>query len=128
MTPTSSWKTFGEQVRRFHPTVPIIGFPRGAGINYERYIRETGVTAVGLDSAVPLSWARTVLQPMLPVQGNLDPVLLLNGGAPMETAVREILSVLGSGPLIFNLGHGVIKETPPDHVAALIDCVRRGPV
>jgi len=117
-----------EQVRSRHPGVPIIGFPRGAGINYERYIRETGVTAVGLDSAVPLSWARTILQPMLPVQGNLDPVLLLNGGAPMEAAVREILSVLGSGPLIFNLGHGVIKETPPDHVAALIDCVRRGPV
>lgn len=117
-----------EQVRSRHPSVPIIGFPRGAGINYERYVRETGVTAVGLDSAVPLSWARTVLQPVLPVQGNLDPVLLLNGGPPMETAVREILSVLGGGPLIFNLGHGVIKETPPDHVAALIECVRRGPI
>ncbi len=115
-------------VRSRHPSVPIIGFPRGAGINYERYIRETGVTAVGLDSAVPLSWARTALQPTLPVQGNLDPVLLLNGGAPMEAAIREILSVLGGGPHIFNLGHGVIKETPPDHVAALIDRVRRGPV
>ncbi|MDH3703445.1 MAG: uroporphyrinogen decarboxylase [Alphaproteobacteria bacterium] len=121
-------KRIVEQVRSRHPDVPIIGFPRGAGINYERYVRETGVTAVGLDSAVPLSWARTALQPILPVQGNLDPVLLLHGGAPMETAVREILSVLGGGPMIFNLGHGVIKETPPEHVAALIECVRRGPV
>jgi len=108
----------GELKRQF-PSVPVIGFPRGAGLNYERYARETGVDALGLDTAVPALYARASLQPMLTVQGNLDPVLLRVGGESMRTAVAELCNTLGDGPYIFNLGHGVLPDTPPEHVAEL---------
>ena len=104
--------------RRF-PQVPVIGFPRGAGLLYERYVSETGVSAVGLDTAVPNSFAREKLQPHVAVQGNLDPVLLAVGGAEMRRAVGNMRSGLGSGPYIFNLGHGILPETPPQHVTEL---------
>jgi uroporphyrinogen decarboxylase len=104
--------------RRF-PDHPIIGFPRGAGLLYERYITETGVHGVGLDAMVPADYARSRLQQLATVQGNLDPVLLIAGGAALETAVREICRTLGGGPFVFNLGHGVLPETPPENVAAL---------
>ncbi len=111
-------------LRDKHPNFPIIGFPRGAGLRYPDYAAKTGVTAVGLDSVVPVAWARDALQSQLPVQGNLDPVYLLAGGSKMLAAADRILDALGGGPLIFNLGHGVIKETPPDHVTALIEHIR----
>jgi uroporphyrinogen decarboxylase len=101
------------------PTVPVIGFPRGAGLLYERYAAETGVDAVGLDTAVPPGFVRDRLQPRLAVQGNLDPVLLMVGGVALEEAVNELRSVLGHGPFIFNLGHGVLPPTPPENVAAV---------
>jgi uroporphyrinogen decarboxylase len=104
--------------RRF-PDHPIIGFPRGAGLLYERYITETGVDGIGLDSMVPAGHARERLQPRAAVQGNLDPVLLITGGSSLETAVRELCQALGSGPFVFNLGHGVLPETPPENVEAL---------
>jgi uroporphyrinogen decarboxylase len=104
--------------------VPVIGFPRGAGVLIERYAAATGVDAVGLDTTVPLAWARDVLQPKVAVQGNLDPLLLVTGGAAMEQRARAILDALGHGPFVFNLGHGVVPETPPDHVARLVACVR----
>lgn len=104
--------------------VPVIGFPRGAGVLIDRYAAATGVDAVGLDTTVPLAWARDVLQPKVTVQGNLDPLLLVTGGAAMERRARAILEALGRRPFIFNLGHGVVPETPPDHVAALVACVR----
>ena len=107
-----------EMKRRF-PDVPVIGFPRGAGLNYERYAAETCVDAIGLDAAVPAAYARASLQPMLTVQGNLDPVLLKVGGEPMRQAVAELCKTLGSGAYIFNLGHGVLPDTPPEHVAEL---------
>ena len=102
-----------------YPAVPIIGFPRGGGLLYERYIGESGVDAVGLDTTVPLDYARDRLQPRATLQGNLDPVLLLVGGEPLRQAVREIRASLGKGPFIFNLGHGVLQQTPPEHVAIL---------
>ena len=108
--------------------MPIIGFPRGAGLYYGDYAVETGVTAVSLDTTVPTSWAARTLQPTLPVQGNLDPMHLLVGGGGMAEGVRTILDDLGAGPFIFNLGHGIVKETPPDHVAALVAAVRGEPV
>jgi uroporphyrinogen decarboxylase len=108
----------GELKQRF-PKVPVIGFPRGAGLNYERYAAETGVDAVGLDSTVPASYARSKLQKRLAVQGNLDPVLLLTGGEPMRQAVADLCQTLSGGPYIFNLGHGVLPETPPENVAEL---------
>ena len=101
------------------PDRPIIGFPRGAGLLYERYVVETGVDAVGLDAMVPAGYARSRLQQLAAVQGNLDPVLLFAGGAALETAVKELCLTLGSGPFVFNLGHGVLPETPPANVAAL---------
>jgi uroporphyrinogen decarboxylase len=101
------------------PACPIIGFPRGAGVLYERYVTETGVDAVGLDTAVSPAYARTHLQPHAVVQGNLDPVLLLAGGEPLAAAVGEIRHALSGGPHIFNLGHGVLPETLPENVAVL---------
>lgn len=113
-------------VRARHPDIPIIGFPRGAGVLYERYVVETGVDAVSLDSTVPLDWAARHLQDKVTLQGNLDPLLLLGGGEDMDREIRRILELLGSGPFLFNLGHGIIKETPPDNVARLVEVVRGG--
>ncbi len=107
------------ELKRRFPQVPVIGFPRGAGLNYERYAAGTNIDAIAIDTAVPAVYARTTLQPMLPVQGNLDPVLLRVGGEPMRQAVLELLKTLGGGPYIFNLGHGVLPDTPPEHVAEL---------
>jgi uroporphyrinogen decarboxylase len=104
--------------RRF-PDCPIIGFPRAAGLLYERYVLETGVDGIGLDTVVPMGYAREKLQPLAAVQGNLDPVLLIAGGAALENAVTELRRALGRGPYVFNLGHGVLPETPPENVEAL---------
>ncbi len=104
--------------RRF-ANYPVIGFPRGAGVLHERYLRETGVDGIGIDTAVPPGYGCQTLQPLGTVQGNLDPVLLIAGGAALEEAVRGLRQVLGRGPYIFNLGHGVLPETPPENVQAL---------
>jgi uroporphyrinogen decarboxylase len=101
------------------PCHPIIGFPRGAGLLYQRYITETGVDGVGLDAMVPAGYARSQLQHLATVQGNLDPVLLVVGGAALETAVRELCRTFAGGPFVFNLGHGVLPETPPENVEML---------
>jgi uroporphyrinogen decarboxylase len=101
------------------PQVPIIGFPRGAGLFYQYYAMETGVAGVSIDTAIPPAFARDCLQSRVAVQGNLDPVLLLAGGEEMRRMVRQICSVLSDGPFIFNLGHGILPETPPEHVAEL---------
>jgi len=107
-----------------HPHVPIIGFPRGAGLMYRAYVSETGVNAIGLDSAVPCEVARKTLQSLAPVQGNLDPMLLLVGGAAMERAVGNIVHAFKDGPFVFNLGHGVLPETPVANVARLVEILR----
>lgn len=111
-------------IRAKHPETPIIGFPRGAGLHYPDYVRETGVTAVGLDTTMPTKWAADNLQNHLPVQGNLDPQVLLAGGKTLDDSVHRILENLSNGPFIFNLGHGIIKETPVSHVERLMDLVR----
>jgi len=109
------------------PHTPVIGFPRGAGLLYERYMLETGVDAVGFDSTIPASFARERLQVRRPVQGNLDPVLLLVGGHAMRTAIVELHRTLRSGPYVFNLGHGVLPQTPPEHVAELARILAEAP-
>lgn len=114
------------ELKKLHPGIPIIGFPRQAGLNLEPYVERTGVDAVSLDPAVPLEWAARRLQPRLCVQGNLDPILLLTGGKAMDEAVTGILDTLGNGPFVFNLGHGIIKETPPEHVTRLTELIRGG--
>ena len=108
--------------RRF-PDHPIIGFPRGAGLLYERYVLETGVDGIGLDALVPVGYAHAQLQPLATVQGNIDPMVLLVGGAALETSVRELCRTLDSGPFILNLGHGVLPETPPENVTALANLI-----
>jgi uroporphyrinogen decarboxylase len=107
------------ELKQQFASLPIIGFPRGAGLLYDRYTNETGVDAVSLDTTLPIGFAHDRLQPRVAVQGNLDPVLLLVGGAALEQAVKEIRIGLGDDPFIFNLGHGVLPQTPPEHVAAL---------
>ena len=107
------------------PEAPIIGFPRGAGLLYQRYRGETGVDAFGLDTSVPLGFASGRLQPQGPVQGNLDPVLLVAGGVRSKHAVRGLRHRSAAGRWVFNLGHGVLPETPPENVAALAGLLAR---
>ena len=111
-------------VRARHPTVPIIGFPNRCGLLYAEYAAETRVDAVSLDATVPLEWARDTLQTKVAVQGNLDPQMLVVGGEAMRAATTRILDMLGRGPYVFNLGHGIVPSTPPDHVAELVELVR----
>ena len=113
-----------QNIRKENPEIPIIGFPRHAGVLYETYVRETGVDGVSVDSGVPLDWAKNTLQPLCTVQGNLDNEVLMAGGAAMEAETQEILDKLSDGPFIFNLGHGVLQWTSPDHVGALINHIR----
>jgi len=109
------------------PSLPVIGFPKGAGAKYLGYARETGVDVLGLDPEVPLAFAREVLQPAAALQGNLDPRLLLAGGPAMETRIREILTSLGKGRYVFNLGHGILPATPLEHVERLAEILRTTP-
>ena len=111
-------------LKRDYPQLPVIGFPRVAGVRALEYVKATGIQGLGLDSGVPLAWARDVLQREVCVQGNLDPMLLVSGGAPMRDEIQRILDHLNAGPFIFNLGHGIIPETPPDHVTDLITQIR----
>ncbi|MBL4692374.1 MAG: uroporphyrinogen decarboxylase [Magnetovibrio sp.] len=113
-----------ENVKSVHPDTPIIGFPRGAGQLYERYVKETGIDAVGLDHTVPLEWARDHLQQHVCVQGNLDNLLVVAGGEALDQEARRIIDILGEGPFVFNMGHGIVPQTPPEHVARLVDVVR----
>jgi uroporphyrinogen decarboxylase len=113
-----------EQLRERHPDVPIIGFPKGAGGKLSAYARETGVDAIGLDETVDPLWAVNELPDALPVQGNLDPLALIAGGEALETAVARILDAFAGRPHIFNLGHGILKDTPIAHVERLIALVK----
>jgi len=112
------------QLKREHPAVPVIGFPRQAGLLYPDYVTGTNVNGIGLDSTVPLQWAVAELQSRAVVQGNLDSALLFAGGDAMLQAVFRIREAFRSGPHIFNLGHGVMQHTPPDNVARLVDHLR----
>jgi uroporphyrinogen decarboxylase len=107
-----------------HPDVPVIGFPRNAGVMYRTFAADTGVDAVSIDHTVPVAWAAEQLQPLVAVQGNLDNHLLLAGGKAMESAVTRILETLGQGHFIFNLGHGIVPATPPEHVGRVAEMVR----
>ena len=112
-------------VKQRHPKVPVIGFPKGAGGKLGGYARETGIDAIGLDETVDPAWAARTLPETLPIQGNLDPLVLLAGGEALEKGVARILSGFAGRPHVFNLGHGIIKETPIAHVEQLIELVRR---
>jgi uroporphyrinogen decarboxylase len=113
-----------EGLRARCPGVPVIGFPKGAGAKLPAYARETGVDAVGLDETVDPVWANGNLPEALPVQGNLDPLALIAGGAALDEAVDRILAAFADRPHIFNLGHGILPDTPIAHVERLIARVR----
>ena len=107
-----------------HPHVPVIGFPKGAGEKLPAYARASGGDAVGVDETVDPLWAARELPAAMPVQGNLDPLLLLAGGPALDAAARRILDAFAGRPHVFNLGHGIDKETPIPHVERLLSVVR----
>jgi uroporphyrinogen decarboxylase len=107
-----------------HPDVPVIGFPKGAGAKLPAYARETGVDAVGLDETLDPAWAMRELPAGMPVQGNLDPLLLLAGGEALERRAQAIVDSFAGRPHVFNLGHGIDKETPIENVERLLKVVR----
>jgi uroporphyrinogen decarboxylase len=110
-------------VRAAVPGARIIGFPRGAASHLPRYLDETAVDAVGLDWMTDLAFARDI-QRRRPVQGNLDPIVLRAGGAALDRSVDAILEALAGGPLVFNLGHGILPDTPVGHVERMLKRVR----
>ncbi|WP_028640778.1 uroporphyrinogen decarboxylase [Novosphingobium acidiphilum] len=107
-----------------HPDVPVIGFPKGAGEKLPAYARETGVAAVGIDETIDPVRAAHALPEGLPVQGNLDPLLLLAGGDALDQGARAVLDAFAGRPHVFNLGHGIGQFTPIDHVERLLAVVR----
>ena len=115
------------ELRSRHPDVPIIGFPKGAGGKLVAYARETGVNALGLDETVDPVWAAKQLPQRLPLQGNLDPLALIAGGEDLESAVKRILDALADRPHIFNLGHGILQDTPIAHVEQLLTLLKGRP-
>jgi uroporphyrinogen decarboxylase len=106
------------------PGVPIIGFPKGSGGKLAAYAAGTGVDAIGLDETIDPEWADSVLPAGLPVQGNLDPLALIAGGDALVQAVARVVSAFPERPHVFNLGHGILPDTPIAHVERLIGLVR----
>ncbi|MEX0695321.1 MAG: uroporphyrinogen decarboxylase [Rhodospirillales bacterium] len=113
-----------ENVKAAAPDVPIIGFPRQSGVMIPEYVEKTGVDGVSLDHGVPLEWAIRAVPDQCVLQGNLDNRLLVVGGKTLDRAVDDILRLTEGRRFIFNLGHGVVPETPPDHVQQVIDRIR----
>ena len=106
------------------PGLPVIGFPKGSGEKLPAYARETGVAAVGVDETLDPAWVARELPAGMPVQGNLDPLLLLAGGERLASGARAILDAFAGRPHVFNLGHGIGQHTPIAHVETLIETVR----
>ena len=114
-----------EKVRREHPTARIIGFPRATTLEgYRFYAELTGVDAVSIDTAAPIGWAAQTVGTRKVIQGNLDPIALIAGGAALDDAVDSILKATERTPFIFNLGHGILPETPIANVERLVQRVR----
>ena len=113
-------------LRESHPHIPLIGFPRLAGMLLGEYAEQTGVQAVAMDTSMDPAAAARLVPAHIALQGNLDPLALLAGGAPMIEGAQRITRALRGRPHIFNLGHGIVKETPPEHVAALVAAIRGG--
>ena len=104
--------------------VPILYFPKGAGALYENVALEGGFEALALDTQMPMAWARKTLSPHVALQGGLDPLLVIQGGKPMRDGAEHLVRTFEGVPYIFNLGHGFVPETPPEHVAELVKIVR----
>lgn len=113
-------RRIAERLRAERPGVPVIGFPKGAGAKLADYARETGVDAVGLDETIDPRWANAHLPAGLPVQGNLDPLALIAGGEALDAAIGSIVAAFPDRPHIFNLGHGILPDTPIGHVEQML--------
>lgn len=113
------------RLKAVHPDLSIIGFPKGAGAKLLAYANETGASAIGLDETVDPLWAHENLPAGLPLQGNLDPLALIAGGEALEKSARHILQIFEDRPHIFNLGHGILPDTPIEHVEQLLHIVRQ---
>jgi uroporphyrinogen decarboxylase len=113
-------------VKRLHPSIPVIGFPRLAGPLIGEYTQRTGVNTVAMDTSMDPRFAASAVPANVGLQGNLDPLALIAGGAAMEAEARQILAAMRGRPFVFNLGHGIEKTTPPEHVAQLVRTVRAG--
>ena len=111
-------------LRQRHPGVPVIGFPRLAGLLLGDYAATTGVQGLGLDTAADPVAAARLVAPRVALQGNLDPLVLAAGGATMAVEAGGILAAMRRRPFVFNLGHGILPDTPPEHVAELVGLVR----
>lgn len=113
-----------EAIHAERPGVPVIGFPKGIGEKLPEYAQGTGVDAIGVDETIDPVWADAALPANMPVQGNLDPLALVAGGAALEKAVAAIRSAFAKRPHVFNLGHGILQDTPIVHVEALLAMLR----
>ncbi len=108
-------------LRQSHPHVKLIGFPRLAGSMLGEYALGAGMDGVAIDTSMKPEAAAVMVPPHIALQGNLDPLALVAGGAPMQAGATKILDALRGRPHIFNLGHGIVPQTPPDHVGALVE-------
>jgi uroporphyrinogen decarboxylase len=110
-------------IKARRPNARVIAFAKGAGFLLRDYRQKTKADAIGLDWSVPLDFAAE-LQKDGAVQGNLDPMRVVAGGAALSEGINDILDKLGNGPLIFNLGHGITPQADPRNVALLVEQVR----
>ncbi len=113
-------------VRAKHPGARIIAFPRGAGTALKRYAEAVRADGVGLDWMIDRAFARESVSAKTAVQGNLDPIVLLAGGAALDRGVDDVLAAFAGRPFIFNLGHGILPETPINHVEQMLRRIRGG--
>lgn len=113
-----------EKVRKSADDIPIIGFPKGVGPLVEGFVAETGVDGVSLDTNMDMVWARDHLSDKTVVQGNLDPLLVVAGGDALERATLDLVDLFRGRPFIFNLGHGLVPETPPENVGRVVELIQ----
>jgi uroporphyrinogen decarboxylase len=118
-------KTIVKKLQEKVPDAKVIGFPRGAGEKIPRYVMETGVNAVSLETGIDRQFARREIQSKVPVQGNLDPETLRVGGELLDREVDVVLEAFSAAPFIFNLGHGILPATPIENVERMLERVRR---
>jgi uroporphyrinogen decarboxylase len=117
-------KLLVSRLRELGVTVPIIGFPRGAGAHFGTYARETGINVVGVDTGTPAAFAREHAPAGMPLQGNLDPQLVVAGGKFLEQGAQHVIEAFKGGPHIFNLGHGITPNAKPEEVARLVSLIK----
>lgn len=110
------------EFKKLHPSVPVIGFPRGAGPKYKEYSEDVDVDVVSIDVQTPLIWARNTI--LKPIQGNLDPVLLACDKNAAVEQTKRIMEIMQGKPFIFNLGHGILQQTPVENVQAVCDAIK----